>query len=307
MGGERALGPWPMVTESRGEVRTPEGIALRWRSVGEGPALVCCNGVGVGTFFWKYVEAGFADRMRVLTWDYRGHGQSDPLPDPWTGDIRVERHAEDMRLVLDDAGIDRAMVLGHSMGCQVLLEFYRRFPERVAGVVTILGTAGHCLDTFYDYPGSPRYFRLAERVIKRLDTGVHAALRPLLLSPLAWTVARRGRMVDPLYAAREDMLPYMEHLARIDFRMFIRAILAAQDHDGWDVLPTITVPSLVVAAEKDAFTPMWLSRKMASSIPGGELLVLADGSHAAIIEQPETINHRLERFIRERGVFSLPG
>lgn len=212
-----------------------------------------------------------------------------------------------MRSVLDDAGIDRAMVLGHSMGCQVLLEFYRRFPERVAGVVTILGTAGHCPGHLLRLPGSPRYFRLAERVIKRLDTGVHAALRPLLLSPLAWTVARRGRMVDPLYAAREDMLPYMEHLARIDFRMFIRAILAAQDHDGWDVLPTITVPSLVVAAEKDAFTPMWLSRKMASSIPGGELLVLADGSHAAIIEQPETINHRLERFIRERGVFSLPG
>ena len=57
---------------------------------------------------------------------------------------------------------------------------------------------------------------------------------------------------------------------------------------------------MVIAAENDTFTPIWCARDMANAIPAAELLVLADASHAALIEQPETINHRLERFFRER-------
>ena len=62
----------------------------------------------------------------------------------------------------------------------------------------------------------------------------------------------------------------------------------------------MTRTTLIVAAERDDFTPLYLSRQIADVIGGAELLVLADGSHAALIEQPETINHRLDRFIRER-------
>ncbi|HCH61690.1 MAG TPA: hypothetical protein DFR83_02720, partial [Deltaproteobacteria bacterium] len=56
---------------------------------------------------------------------------------------------------------------------------------------------------------------------------------------------------------------------------------------------------LVVAAEKDTFTPISCSRQMADDLPRGELFVLADASHAALIEQPETIGYRLSRFIQE--------
>ena len=66
------------------------------------------------------------------------------------------------------------------------------------------------------------------------------------------------------------------------------------------MLPELDRPLLVVAAENDKFTPMWCSEKIVRDTPGAEMMVLADASHAALIEQPETINHRLERFIRER-------
>jgi pimeloyl-ACP methyl ester carboxylesterase len=86
-------------------------------------------------------------------------------------------------------------------------------------------------------------------------------------------------------------------------RVFLHSVLQCQEHDAWDTLPTVKVPALVVAAERDTFTPMWLSRKMAAQIPGADFLILAEGSHAALIEQPETIAHRLDRFIAERHVF----
>lgn len=280
-----------------------DGLRLYWHAVGSGPAIVCCNGVGVSTFFWKYVTEAFVGQHTIVTWDYRGHGKSDAIADAWGGDVTIPRHAADLAVVMDAAGVDDALLVGHSMGCQVIFELYRLHPERIRGLVTILGTAGRALETFYDNPSSPRYFRLAERAIRRMGDNVHTLIRPVLLSPIAWTIAKAGRMVDPDYAEKTDMLPYMAHLATLDFRMFIRTILSMQDHDAWDVLPAITAPVLVVAAEKDAFTPMWLSRKMAANIHDADFLVLADGSHAAIIEQPDTINHRLKRFLRERKVF----
>ena len=60
-----------------GFVPTDDGIQLYYRVLGEqGPVIACCNGVGVSTFFWKYVALHFRDRFRVLLWDYRGHGLS---------------------------------------------------------------------------------------------------------------------------------------------------------------------------------------------------------------------------------------
>ena len=278
-----------------------DGVHLYWRAVGNGPAMVCNNGVGVSTFFWRYTEDQFSDRHTVLTWDYRGHGRSDPLPDPTGGDVGIPRHARDLLCVMDAAGIDRAMILGHSMGCQVGLEAWRTASARISGYVLILGTAGRALETFADNPRSPRYFNLAGQLVAALGERTHRLVRPLLRSPVAWAFTRRAKLVDPVYASKADMAPYLEHLAVLDMRMFIRTVNHMQEHDAWDLLPTVNVPALIVGAERDAFTPIRLSRKMAAEIRGAELLVLADASHAAIIEQPETINHRIERFLRERS------
>ncbi len=278
-----------------------DGMHLYWRAVGEGPAIVCNNGVGVSTFFWRYTVDQFSDRHTVLTWDYRGHGRSDPLPDPTTGEVGMPRHSRDMIAVMDAAGIDKALICGHSMGCQVGLEAWRAAEGRITAYVLILGTAGRALESFADNPRSPFFFKLAGQLIAALGERTHRLVRPLLHSRIAWLFTRGAKLVDPMYASKADMAPYLEHLAVLDMRMFIRTVLQMQEHDAWDVLRTIKVPVLIVGAERDAFTPIRLSKDMASRIPGAELLVLADASHAAIIEQPETINHRIERFLRERS------
>ena len=64
-------------------------------------------------------------------------------------------------------------------------------------------------------------------------------------------------------------------------------------------LPSVQTPTLVIASEKDLFTPLYLSLEMARALPRSELLVLAEASHAAIVEHPDTINKRIERFFSE--------
>src|SRR5690606_30824998 len=97
-------------------------------------------------FFWKYVVRYFAPTQQVVTWDYRGHNRSTPAREREPAAYTMEKNAQDLAAVMTDAGIDRAVLLGHSMGCQVILEFWRQFPERVAGLVPICGPYGKPLD-----------------------------------------------------------------------------------------------------------------------------------------------------------------
>ena len=66
-----------------GFCQTEDGHHLFWQATGAGPdTLICCNGVGVSTFFWKYVVQHFSRTHQVVVWDYRGHGRSDRPDDP---------------------------------------------------------------------------------------------------------------------------------------------------------------------------------------------------------------------------------
>ena len=123
-----------------GHAISSDGIELYWRAVGKGPWIVCCNGVGVSTFFWKYLVAHFSHSHTVIVWDYRGHGLSQRSLEPDTADMRIERHADDLSTVLEAVATSReidapkpALVVGHSMGVQVALETRRRHPQYVAG------------------------------------------------------------------------------------------------------------------------------------------------------------------------------
>lgn len=296
--GELRHGP-PVRT---GFATATDGKRLYWRAVGTGPAITCCNGVGVSVFFWKYLVEHFVESHTVIVWDYRAHGRSEWPDSIADADMSIGRHAQDLVAVLDAAGVEQTVLVGHSMGCQVIFEAYRRYPERVSGLVPMLGTAGRTLETFFDYSGSPRIFRVVAGFLDKAGFAPHFVVRPLLESPLAWGVARNFGLVDPFYCKREDLLPYLRHLSGLDLRVFLRTALMMNEHDAWDSLPNVRVPTLVVAAEKDAFTPVWLSKKMVTLIPGAEFLMLADGTHAALIEQPETILHRMDRFLAERQV-----
>ena len=289
------------VTAQRtGFARAPDGIRLYYRVVGEGPPIVCCNGVGVSTFFYKYVVQHFSKDHSVLVWDYRGHGRSERPSHPPTADLSIERNARDLSCVLDAAGLDAPTLLGHSMGCQVILEFTRCYPDRPRGLVPMFGTYARPLDTFLDWQHSRTAFELLRRIADAGGKIGTRMLKPIYANPFTGELGRVAGVIDRFYADRVDIAKYLEHLEHMDAQVFMRMVHLMADHDMTEFLPQIRVPTLVIAGERDIFTPLHRSHAMAENIPGAELLVLAEASHAAIVEDPETINLRIERFLRER-------
>ncbi len=286
-----------------GFARTDDGIQLYWRAMGDSSALplVCCNGVGVSTFFWKYLAHHFRQKYLVILWDYRGHGLSSVPEEISNADLSIPRSVRDLHTVLRDIGVDQpALLLGHSMGCQVILEYCRTYPEDVRGLIPMFGTFGRPLDTLLDSPRSRPMFDTINRMASKGGRLGMRLVKPLYASPLAFNLGRRTGLFDKFYARRDDIERYLEHLNHMDSRVFFRMVELMADHDTEDYLPNVHVPTLVLAAEADLFTPLHRSERMAELIPGAEITVVPEGSHAAIVEHPEAINRRIERFLAER-------
>lgn len=278
-------------------VRLDDGAALYVRSEGEGPALVFCNGLGVSTFFWDHYREAFAGNYRTVTWDYRGHGKSGPAPD---GGFGIATCASDLLRVMDHLGIENAVLVGHSLGSQTILEAYRKAPQRVLALVPTLGGYGRTVETFMNTKLSLPALK-AMRTLAMLSPSASKALVERVVGWRAtWGVVRALGVVHPDLCPRQEMEPYLEHLARLDLRTYFQLALDLQDHDAADVLPTIRVPTLVFAGERDLFTPMAVSERMVEQIPEAELCVVPRGSHAALIEQPQLMSLRLERFLVDR-------
>jgi pimeloyl-ACP methyl ester carboxylesterase len=280
---------------------TDDGEQLYIRDVGRGPAIICCNGVGVSTFFWSYVVEYFRDRYQVVLWDYRGHGRSTLPSSPETADLSMERFAKDLRVVVEALQLDAPVILiGHSMGCQVLLQYAVDHPTDVRAMVPMLGTFARPLDTLLDSPYSKRIFDVAHKAALGAGRGGRRWFRPLVGAPWALDLARRTGLVDRHYASRGDLEMYLDHLNQMDPRAFWRTVALMAEHDLTERLPELQIPALVIAAENDLFTPLHRSQTMAELLPQAELFVIAEGSHAALVEHPQTINRRIDRFLAER-------
>ncbi|MBS2024599.1 MAG: alpha/beta fold hydrolase, partial [Deltaproteobacteria bacterium] len=110
------------------------------------PPIVCANGIGVSTFFWDHLVAHFAPSRAVVVWDYRAHGKS-PVP-AHPEELTLVQCARDLWDVCDHLGLEQAVLVGHSMGCQVLFEAARLHPERTLALVPMLGASGKVLESF---------------------------------------------------------------------------------------------------------------------------------------------------------------
>ena len=280
-------------------IATSDGSPLFYESWGERGTLVpvlFCDGIGCDGYVWRYLRDDLGTRFGLHP-HYRGHGRTAPPRDP--ARVTIEDLADDVACVLDDALVDRAVLVGHSMGVQVALETYRRHASRVAGLVLVCGAPSHPLKTFRGSAMLEDLLPTIQKWIQRVPGVINRVTRTLLPTRLAYEVASRleirRELVEPA-----DFMPYLEGMARIDARLFVAMLSAAGQHSAEDLLPRIDVPVLVVAGGRDGFTPPERSRAMAEAIPGAELLEIPNASHTAPIERPKLVDQTVREFIDRR-------
>jgi pimeloyl-ACP methyl ester carboxylesterase len=274
-------------------------IFYRVRGPANAPAIVFCDGIGCDGYVWKYLEAQLASTHRIVHWHYRGHGRT-PMPrDPRRVDITDL--ADDLAAVLDAAVGDgaSAVVAGHSMGVQVCLEMYRRHRARVTGLVLLCGSYGTPLRTFKGKRTLEQVLPFVRFAVNRIPGIAQTLVAKLIPTELAYQIATRFEINGELIR-REDFFPYLEHMARVDVRLFLEMLAAAGRHTARELLAHVAVPTLIVAGDRDGFTPADLSAEMHQLIRDSELHVVAGGSHTAPIERPAEVTERIAEFLRKK-------
>ena len=258
---------------------------------------ILSDGLLCDGFIWKYFWDDLAKVVPLVHWHYRGHGRSAAPADPER--ITVAALADDLDQVRRHVGDPPCVLVGHSLGCQVALEAYRKRPDRVRGMVLLCGSFGNVTSTFHGGPYLdlvlPRLLRVAERA-PQVARAVWSRLPPRL----SLKIALKAGEIDPAHVHPEDMMPYLEHMTHVDFGMFLRMLRSAGEHNAYDLLADVEVPVLVVAGERDTFTPAFLAQEMARALPHGELLTVPGGTHVTPIEQPELVDGRVAEFLREK-------
>lgn len=255
---------------------------------------ICCDG-----FIYKYLWDDLAKIASVAHWNYRGHGRSGSPVDP--EQVGVEAHVADLDAVRRHLGDPPVVLAGHSFGSQVSLEGYRKRPDNVRGIMLLCGSYGRVTHTFKNSEMLANVLpKLSELALK------HPRLTRALWSRVPTKTALRIALftgdIDPNTVRPEDVEPYFHHAAHVDFPMFAQMLTAAGEHSAEDLLPSIEVPVLIVAGDRDSFTPPELSQRMAEVIPRAELVMLSGGTHVAPLEQHELVSLRIEKFLSEHGL-----
>ncbi len=264
------------------------GLRVSTYVVGEGPPVLILHGLGASKIsvlpiLPPLVHAGH----RLVVPDLPGHGESDKP----RGDYSPRFYARVLRQLMDALEIDRAAVVGNSLGGRVALEMAVRSPDRVTG----LGLLDPAVPGF-----RVRYVLGFTRVI---PTEVGAIPFPLRE---AWMKrAVRRLMADPSRlpsdgfdaAAGEFIRIYRNPAARMAFFDSLRHILIEPPRPFWARMARVRVPAVVIWGEDDRLVPVRLAYKLADVLPGAELLVLPKVGHVPQFEAPEETAGTLLRFL----------
>lgn len=257
---------------------TKDGVHLAYDDEGSGPAVLFSHCWYCDGRQFPQTVAVVAAGYRVLNLDNRGHGRSGPYRKRHTmWDV-----ADDLIAVLDDAGEQQAVLVGHSIGGQAALRAALRYPSRVRALVLAATISG--LES--------RRNRLISRLVAPLiPRGANRRLQGMLVGTLFGVTARR---TQPALIAQ-----WIPRFEAQDSRSMAVAFDAAIVHRD-DITPRvgeIRVPTLVIEGSEDQ--DLQAASDTAQSIPGARLIVLPEAGHSTSLESPERFERALLDFLGE--------
>ncbi len=272
-----------------------EGLPIRYLAAGEGPPLVLLHGVGDNALDWAWVMPALARTHRVYAPDLPGSaGSARPKGDDYSP-ASFERF---LNAFLDALEVERAVVIGNSLGGLVGLRLALAKPERVTALGLLASAGlGRRISPALRSLAIPGYGGLAVAWGKRRPGAAQRALgRAALLFgrpggiPVKWLKEQYRLARQPGFLEAQ--------LATLRAQVGLRG----QRQLMLDRLPSLRVPTLVVWGERDRVLPYAQAREAISRIPNGSLELIPNCGHLPQVERPDHLTKILERFLKERAL-----
>jgi pimeloyl-ACP methyl ester carboxylesterase len=267
-------------------VTAPDGTALHVEVFGPdgAPTIVLTHGWTCALRFWTYQIQALVPDVRVVAWDFRGHGESAPAA---SGDYSIDAFGDDLQAVLEATlpEGERAVLAGHSMGGMTIVSWAGRHRDEVqrrAGGVALVSTGMGDLMSESLVVRSPERFSAASEKVATLVLAARAPL-PRTPTPLVYRAVRYAALSP---AATPAQVAFSERLV-IDCPTDVRAACAGTlSHlDLRERVQCVTVPAAVLVGERDKLTPPVHARKLKETLPDpGEVIEVPRYGHMLPLE-----------------------
>lgn len=268
-----------------GVLETGDGALIFFEMTGEGPPILLVHGWTMSSRFWTRQVEGLSREFTVVTMDLRGHGNSSKVLHGHT----VAQYARDVRAVIEALHLDGVALVGWSLAGPVVLDYWRRYgPDRLGSLALVDMTP---------FPFSPQPWNAHQMKGHNYDR-MNAACGSLLADREAFA----RRFVDSMFksgiAPQDDMTWMLAESMKTPAAIAVAIYSDYLMRDYTAVLPTITVPVTVFAADSHIFERgIEQGRRIASRIPDATFVGSGDGGHVLFWEESAAFNAALARSI----------
>ena len=253
-----------------------QNLAYRIDGADDAPAIILIHSLGTDLHMWDRLTALLSRDLRVIRYDFRGHGASAVPPGPYT----LERSGLDLLALFDTLHLQQAHICGNSQGALIALWFSIHYPERVNRA--IFANTGARIGSEESWDAR----------INAVKAGGMQEIQEAVL----------GRFLSASFRANNPEVTHQirEMLVTTNPSGYIANCMVLRNSDLRGEISTISVPSLIIAGVHDESTPPALSDELHAAIAGSHLLVL-DAAHLSSVEKPQEWDEALLTFL-ERHV-----
>ncbi|RJO69631.1 MAG: alpha/beta hydrolase [Myxococcales bacterium] len=281
--------PWVAQTKAQERYFTIEGLRVRMIEAGQGMPVLLLHGWADSTFAWRKLIPRLQNTCRLIMIDWPGFGYSDK-PER---SLSYPQLAKVAKSVLDELGIDKAAVVGNSMGGAAAIQLAADFPERVETLALIDAHA----------PLNPRKSPLALRLLLAPGLGETAAflMGRTVYRFILWMIVV-DRSVVTGEVVREVYLPVRTKGGRKAVLNQFREISLSPV--SFETAAKVQAPTLILWGDTDRLMPLPSGKRMHKAMPGSTFVVLPDTGHSGQWEKPDLVALHLEPFIRQHHMES---
>ena len=261
------------------------------------PVLVFNYGLVCSNHHWKF-QTEYFDNLgyQILIHDYRGHFQSTGAGD--VKKITFQQMAKDVHDLCEFLGIQKALMLGHSMGVNVCLQLAKDYPSLVSGMVLISGTFINVKDVMFDS-------NLMEFITPFLNLGMEkypgvfnkiwstGGMNPIVREIIHTTGFNKGKV------SKEFIEIYLNRVGQLGAEVFFQLFNEMTRQNITGSLEQMAMPALVMGGHKDNVIPNHVQRTLATLLPNAETYFMKDGSHVPQADYPAMVNERIDLFIKQ--------
>lgn len=242
----------------------------------DAPPVVLANSLGTTSMMWSAQVASLASRFRVVTFNTRGHGESDAPPPPWT----IADLGNDVVALLDELRLDRVDFAGVSLGGMLGMWLAVNAPQRVNRLALICTSARIAVPDAY---------------LQRA-----AAVQANGIEPIVDAVV--DRWFTPAFAGQHPHVvqEYKEMLAKSPVEGYAACCEAIAHMDLRADIGRIVAPTLVVSGADDLAIPPVHGAAIAAAIPGASFVTVANAAHLANVEQSDEVTRLLFEHLRAK-------